>query len=647
MTAYNDVYFVENLFEKGKRTMGKDYSRTARTVLECIGGEKNVKSVTHCMTRLRFRLEDETIVDDKKVKAISGVAGVVKQNGQYQIIIGNDVGKCYAELLKLGSFKEEGEKMDDKKKEKINPFMAVIDVISGCMTPIIPAIIGGGIIKVLLVVLGFIFDSGSQTMQLLNVVGDGAFYFLPLLVAYTAAKKFNTNPYLVVAVVGVLIHPDFIDLLSKAENGVHFLGLPVTNASYSSSIIPAILTAWVMSYIERFVDKITPAVTKNFLKSTLIILISAPISFIVLAPLGYMVGNGLASVVYAIQSQARIPVMIVMCALTPFIVMTGMHWAFTPMAVIALATPAGDALVNPMMLASNLAQGAACAAVALKSKNKELKQTASAASISALLAGVTEPGIYGVTLPLKKPMIAACIASGIVGAFDGIVNLTGHAFAVPSLVSLPQFISADKPNNFMYAVIAAGISIVCSFVLTWIIGFDDPKENGEQQEEVTTDSKPISEEEHKELVIPSPVSGKAVALEKVNDSTFAEKMLGDGVAVIPVDGKVYAPFDGEIVSLMDSGHAVAMRSDQGVEVLVHMGLDTVEMHGEPFTIHVKEGKVTKGTLILEADLNLIRQKGYDTITPIIIANTADYKAVNMLSRGEITALEPILEIVRE
>lgn len=225
--------------------------------------------------------------------------------------------------------------------------------------------------------------------------------------------------------------------------------------------------------------------------------------------------------------------------------------------------------------------------------------------------------------------------------------MTGHAFAVPSLVSLPQFISADKPNNFMYAVIAAGISIVCSFVLTWIIGFDDPKENSEQQEEVITDSKQISVEEHKEIVIPSPVSGKTVALEKVNDSTFAEKMLGDGVAVIPVDGKVYAPFDGEIVSLMDSGHAVAMRSDQGVEVLVHMGLDTVEMHGEPFTIHVKEGKVTKGTLILEADLNLIRQKGYDTITPIIIANTADYKAVNMLSRGEITALEPILEIVRE
>ncbi len=630
--------------------MGKDYSKTAQTVLECIGGEKNVESVTHCMTRLRFRLKDETIVDDKKVKATSGVTGVVKQNGQYQIIIGNDVGKCYAELLKLGSFKEEGEKVDNRKKEKKNPFMAVIDVISSCMTPIIPAIIGGGIIKVLLVVLGFVFDSGSQTMQLLTVVGDGAFYFLPLLVAYTAAKKFNTNPYLVIAVVGVLIHPDFINLLSEAENGVHFLGLPVTNASYSSSIIPAILTAWVMSYIERFVDKITPAVTKNFLKSTLIILISAPISFIVLAPLGYMVGNGLASVVYAIQSQARIPVMIVMCALTPFIVMTGMHWAFTPMAVIALATPAGDALVNPMMLASNLAQGAACAAVALKSRNKELKQTASAASVSAIFAGVTEPGIYGVTLPLKKPMIAACIASGITGVFEGIVNLTGHAFAVPSLVSLPQFISADKPNNFMYAVIAAAISIVCSFALTWIIGFDDPKEDDEEQEDITIDSNSKSasiNEEHKEMVIASPVSGKAVALEKVNDATFAEKILGDGVAVIPVDGKVYAPFDGEIVSVMDTGHAVALRSDQGVELLIHMGLDTVELHGEPFTVHVKEGKVAKGTLILEADLELIRKRGYDTITPIIVANTADYKAVNMLSGDEIEALEPILEIVNE
>lgn len=513
------------------------------------------------------------------------------------------------------------------------------------MTPIIPAIIGGGIIKVLLVVLGFIFDSSSQTMQLLTVVGDGAFYFLPLLVAYTSAKRFNTNPYLVVAVVGVLLHPDFINLLSQAENGVHFLGLPVTNASYSSSIIPAILTAWIMSYIERFVDRITPAVTKNFLKSTLIILISAPISFLVLAPLGYMVGNELAALVYAIQSQARIPVMIVMCAFTPFIVMTGMHWAFTPMAVIALATPAGDALVNPMMLASNLAQGAACAAVALKSKNKELKQTASAASISALFAGVTEPGIYGITLPLKKPMIAACIASGITGVFDGIVNLTGHAFAVPSLISLPQFISADKPMNFIYALIAAGITIVCSFVLTWIIGFDDPKEDYEQNEEEIMND--VKDGKQKEIVLASPVGGKVVALDEVNDVTFAKKMMGDGIAVLPNDGKIYAPFDGEIVLLMDTGHAVAMKSDQGVEILVHMGLDTVEMHGDPFTIHVKEGRVKKGTLILEADLEQIRRKGYDPITPIIIVNTADYQTVNSLSYTEVNALDPILEIIRE
>ncbi len=622
--------------------MERDYSKTAHAILKCIGGDKNVESLTHCMTRLRFRLKDETKIDDQKIKAISGVTGVVRQNGQYQIIIGNDVGKCYGELLKLGSFKEESE---NNKKKKRNPFVALIDVISSCMTPIIPAIIGGGIIKVLLVVLGFIFDSSSQTMQLLTVVGDGAFYFLPLLVAYTSAKRFNTNPYLVVAVVGVLLHPDFINLLSQAENGVHFLGLPVTNASYSSSIIPAILTAWMMSYIERFVDRITPAVTKNFLKSTLIILISAPISFLVLAPLGYMVGNELAALVYAIQSQARIPVMIVMCAFTPFIVMTGMHWAFTPMAVIALATPAGDALVNPMMLASNLAQGAACAAVALKSKNKELKQTASAASISALFAGVTEPGIYGITLPLKKPMIAACIASGITGVFDGIVNLTGHAFAVPSLISLPQFISADKPMNFIYALIAAGITIVCSFVLTWIIGFDDPKEDYEQNEEEIMND--VKDGKQKEIVLASPVGGKVVALDEVNDVTFAKKMMGDGIAVLPNDGKIYAPFDGEIVLLMDTGHAVAMKSDQGVEILVHMGLDTVEMHGDPFTIHVKEGRVKKGTLILEADLEQIRRKGYDPITPIIIVNTADYQTVNSLSYTEVNALDPILEIIRE
>ena len=242
-----------------------DYGTTAKEILREIGGESNVVSVTHCMTRLRFVLKDESIVDDSRVKAIKGVAGVMKKAGQYQVIIGNDVAKCYGELVKLGDFKGGREAASEKPREKQNPVMAVLDVISGCMAPVIPAIIGAGMVKVLIILLGAVLPAESQTMQLLTVIGDCAFYFLPMLVAFSAAKKFNTNPYLVAAVIGVLLHPSFISLLEQAADGVRFIGIPVTSATYSSTIIPSILTAWAMSWIERGVDRITPSLTKNFL----------------------------------------------------------------------------------------------------------------------------------------------------------------------------------------------------------------------------------------------------------------------------------------------------------------------------------------------------------------------------------------------
>lgn len=438
-----------------------DYSVVAKDILEKVGGEKNISSVTHCMTRLRFVLKDEGIVNDDRVKAINGVVGVMKKAGQYQIIIGNDVAKCYRELTKLGNFSESsGQQADNRPKQNI--FMTILDVISGCMAPIIPAIIGAGMVRVLLILLGFFVPAESQTMQLLTVIGDCSFYFLPVLVAFSAGRKFNTNPYLVAAVVGVLIHPNFIALLEGAE-GVHFLGLPVTAATYSSTLIPSILTAWAMSYIEKLVDRITPSVTKNFLKPALIIVISAPVAFLVLGPLGSLIGNGLAAVMLWIQSHVSVLAAVIMAAAMPFIVMTGMHWAFIPMVFAALDTPAGEFLMLPAMLISNLAQGSSCIAVALKSKDSNLKQNASASGISALVAGVTEPALYGVSMPLKRPLAAVCIASAATGAFAGFMHLSAFAFATPSLVSFPQFIGA-KSNNLTLAVITAAIAMILSYL---------------------------------------------------------------------------------------------------------------------------------------------------------------------------------------
>lgn len=685
-----------------------DYSVTAKEILKTIGGKANILTVTHCMTRLRFVLKDEAVVNDDEIKAIIGVAGVMKKAGQYQIIIGNDVAKCFKEFMKLGNFSDsadergagdgDGGKGSGQRKKKQNIFMAVLDVITGCMSPVIPAIIGAGMIKVLIIILGFFVAADSETMKLLTVMGDCAFYFMPMLIAFSAGRKFGANPYMVAAVTGVLLHPDFIGLLDSG-GGAHFLGIPVTQASYSSTIIPVILTAWAMSHIERWVEKATPSVTKNFLKPALILLISAPVAFIILGPLGSLIGNGLAAVIYSIQSKASIVAMILMAAAMPFIVMTGMHWAFVPMALMALDTPAGESILLPAMLASNLAQGAACVAVAVKSKNSSLKQVASASGFSALLAGITEPGMYGVTIPLKRPMAAACIAGGITGAFIGFVRLAAHAFATPAIVSLPQFISPDRPSNIAYAAAAGGCSIVLSFALTWVMGFEDPVEikgekSGNRQSEVDkevqavtyaaasasaqsgaasasaqsgaasasaqsgaasasalTDSPAATHTASQDIrtagkTVYAPISGKTIPLSQVDDPTFSMEILGRGLAVLPKEGKVYAPFDGEVISIFDTKHALGLKSDSGLELLIHVGLETVRLNGEHFTAHVTNGQsIKKGDLMLEFDLKAIVDAGYETVTPVIVNNVADYTDIMSLTDRDVKALEPIIKAI--
>ncbi len=619
-----------------------DYSIVAKKVLEKVGGEKNIVSVTHCMTRLRFVLKDEGIVNDAEVKAIQGVAGVMKKAGQYMVIIGNDVAKCYQELLKLGNF-DDSSGSGAGPKEKQNLVMTILDVISGCMAPVIPAIIGAGMVRVLLIVLGFLLPAENTTMQLLTVIGDCAFYFLPILVAFSAAKRFHTNPFLVAAVVGVLIHPNFIALLADTEVSVTFLGIPVTSATYSSTLIPSILTAWAMSYIEKLVEKITPSITKNFLKPALILLISASVAFVILGPLGSLVGNVLAMAMSWIQAHVSVLAAVIMAAAMPFIVMTGMHWAFIPMVFAALDTSGGEFLMLPAMLVSNLAQGASCLAVSLKSKNSGLKQNAFASGCSALLAGVTEPALYGVSMPLKRPLAAVCIASGITGAIGGIMHLSAFAFATPSLVSFPQFIGAER-NNVMLAIVVAVIAMVLAFVLTWIMGFEDPADENELQKKVDTGTDHAANDTAEKIVY-CPLSGKAVPLSQVDDETFSSEMVGKGFAVIPSEGKIYAPFHGEVVSVFPTKHAVGLKSDSGVEVLIHVGLETVELNGNHFTAHVKAGqRIRKGELILEFEPEKIKETGYDIVTPVIVTNCDEFSEVITLAKEQVKAMDPVIEM---
>lgn len=603
----------------------------AEQVLEAVGGTKNISSVTHCMTRLRFVLKDQSIPDQKKVESIPGVMGVNISGGQYQVIIGNSVGNVYKEIVAQTGLSDVGAASGDGgTAKKANPLVTALDFIAGCMTPLFTAIIAGGLIKVLLVIFGptllGVMTAESDTYILMNALGDAPFYFLPMLVAFTASRKLNCNSYLAVMVSAVLIYPDVITLLG-GEGATHLFGvIPVVHGSYASSIIPAMLSTLLLKYVEQLVDKFTPDWSKNFLKPLLIVCITAPITLCVLAPLGLLVGNGLQYVIQGIYGVAPWLAMALFAAFMPFIVMTGMHWAFVPACLLSLASPGYEMMLIPAMLCSNIAQAGATFGVAFKTKDKGIREMAIPAGISALLAGVTEPAMYGVTLRLKKPMVAACIASGISGFVCGIVQLKGYAFATPCLTSVVQFISPDGGSNILYALIILAVSLALSFVLSFIMTKNEkPEEEQEETEPAETMPEVMG---RMEMLIPVP--GEVIPLEEVKDPTFAEGILGQGFAVLPSEGKVFAPFDGVCDNIFDTLHALGLRSNEGIEMLVHVGLETVRLNGAPFRAKIKSGeRFKKGDLLLEFDIGAIQEAGCEIQTPVIFTNAENLGSIKV------------------
>ena len=610
----------------------------AEAVVAAVGGSANITSVAHCMTRLRFVLKDQSIPKKEEVEKIKGVMGTNIAGGQYQVIVGNSVGNVYKEVVAVTGVGDVSGAAEPEEKKKVNPITAALEFISGCMAPLFPAIIAGGLIKVLLVIFGptllGVMSDTSDTYILMNALGDAPFYFLPVIVAFTASRKLNCNSYLAVMVASVLIYPDVITLLG-GETATYLFGvIPVIHGSYSSSIIPAMLSTILLKYVELLVDRFTPDWSKNFLKPLIIVVITAPITLCLLAPLGLMVGNGLQFVINGVYGFAPWLAMLLFAGLMPFIVMTGMHWAFVPACLIALADPGYELMLIPAMLCSNTAQAGATFGVAFKTKDRELKQMAFPAAISALLAGVTEPAMYGVTLKLKKPMIAACIAGGIGGFITGLVQLKGYAFATPCLTALVQFISPDGGNNFMFAVIIFALSLILSFVLSFIMTKNEKTEEASDPVSVGNTTAAAVDDNADVLTgkvqIPCPVRGEIIPLSEVKDNTFASGILGEGCAVIPAEGKVYAPFDGVCENLFDTLHALGLRSGQGIEMLVHVGLETVTLNGAPFKAHISSGeRFKKGDLLLEFDIEAIQKAGCEIQTPVIITNAEDLGGVTV------------------
>lgn len=589
-----------------------DYENTAKKILQRVGGKDNVINLVHCMTRLRFTLKDESIVDDEAVKKTKGVMGIMKKGGQYQIIIGNDVGNVFNELNKLGNFSNEVKEVPAKSNEKKNIFTMLMDTISGIMAPVIPAIIGAAMIKVLLTLLPMIgvLSTNGQTYQLLSVIGDGAFFFMPVLIAISASKKFGTNMYYAASIALIMLHPNLITLMNTAHDAgqtVKFLKyIPVTYASYSYSVIPIILAVYSLRYVERFVDKITPVVTKNFLKPMLVVLIEVPIALIILGPLGAICGNGLSTVVYAIHDKLGFIAIGLVAGVYPFVVMAGMHHAFTPIKLGMIATTGYENFICIGELCSNMAQGAASLAVALRSKNKDFKQIAGSSAFSALFAGITEPALYGVTLRLKRPMLGACIGGAVGGLVGGFFQMK------------------------------------CFGIATLIIGFEDIVDEDDDLDFVEESNAQLLDNE---ISITSPVEGKVIPLTEVKDPTFSQEILGKGAAIIPEKGVVYAPFDGKVDAVFETGHALGLISEDGVELLVHVGIDTVNLKGKYFTPKKKSGDtMKKGDILLEFDIDKIKADGYDVTTPIIISNTEQFAKVKACEDKVVTKESKLLSV---
>ncbi len=620
-----------------------DYKNLAQTILKHIGGKENIVSFTHCATRLRFNLKDEGKVDKKSLEETQGVMGIVSKGGQFQVVIGSDVPNVYRELNMMGNF--EGTDGDKNEHDDRSALSKVLDTIAGIFTPILPAITGAGILKAfmaLLVAFGWI-DKTTQTYTILAVFSDAAFYFLPFLIAYSAARKFNCNAVMAMSIAGILLHPDFVSMINNVKEtgeALRFIGIPVTPATYSSSVIPIILAVWLMSYVEPLADKISPKPVKFFTKPLFTLVVTGAITITLRGPLGTIIGDGIAAGISFLNKYASWLVPLIIGAVTPYLVMTGTHYGLIPIGINNIATAGFDTIIGPGMLGSNIAQGGAAFAVALRTKNKIMRQEAYSSAITAV-CGITEPALYGVNLKLKKPLIAVSIGGAVSGLYLGIMGVGRYTSGSPGLLALPGYIGTEGFTNITHAVIGSAIALVVSFVAALILGFDDPKESEASFDTVDNSA---GHEGVKGEVLYAPLKGRVIPIEEVGDPTFAEKILGDGAAIIPDTGLVVSPADATVDTVFDTNHAISLATEGGAELLIHVGIDTVKLNGKHFKSMVKNGdKVKAGQPLIEFDIEKIKAEGYDTTTSIVVTNHKEYAGIDIDS-SEAVEKKPFLTL---
>ncbi|MET0989788.1 MAG: beta-glucoside-specific PTS transporter subunit IIABC [Glaciihabitans sp.] len=600
-----------------------DYSKTAAAVLKGVGGEGNVQSLVHCATRLRFVIKDDSKVDKAAVKASPGVIATAEAGGQYQVVIGNEVPEVFAEIGKIsqltGTTVATGKTTDDGPKG--NLLNRLIAMISAIFTPLLWALAGTGLLKAFLaaaVTFGWL-DTTTSTYTILNALSDAFINFLPLALAITAAKYFKADQFTSLAIAGALVYPSIVALNGAPD--VTFIGIPVTMVSYVSSVIPIIVIVWLQSHAERVLYAKLPSAIRRFVTPMILVLVLVPLTLVVIGPLSSMLSGGLAAGIGWVFDVVPWLGGALMGGFWQVFVIFGLHWGFVPIMTSELQN-GGLIYVTAPLFAAVLAQAAAVAGVWVRTKDKNLKSLAAPATLSGFLAGITEPAIYGINLPLKRPF-AFGIVGGVVGG--GLISAGGiaaNAFVVPSGLSLPALFSTGNLAMLWMGLAAA---VLIPFLLTVIVGFKDPV-----AEETTTAAS------GNDLVVLSPLDGTAIPLSEVPDAVFAGGALGKGAAIVPRTGALYAPFDATVIAAFPTGHAIGLQHADGAEALIHIGLDTVKLGGAHFTLKVDSGqRVSAGDLLVEFDVAAITAAGYDLTTPVIITNTDLYPSISAPAAGPI------------
>ncbi|MEQ6354474.1 beta-glucoside-specific PTS transporter subunit IIABC [Lysinibacillus sp. M3] len=623
------------------------YEQLAKDIIENVGGKENVISVVHCITRLRFKLKDEGKVQTDVLKNMEGIVMVMKSGGQYQVVIGNHVPDVYKAVVEIGGFHTEASVEDvDKKKEGL--FTQFIDVVSSIFTPILGVLAATGMIKgfnALFVTLGWLSNT-SGTYQIINAIGDSLFYFFPIFLGYTASKKFGGNIFIGMAIGASLVYPTLSPALSDLTDGeplytlfagtiiespiyLTFLGMPVILMTYASSVIPIILAAYFGAKVENGFKKVIPDVVKMFLVPFFTLLVVVPITFMVIGPIATWSGQLLGQGTIWIYELSPLVAGAFLGGLWQVFVIFGLHWGLVPVAINNISVLGSDPILA-LTFAASFAQIGAVLAVWIKTKQQKLKTLSIPAFISGVF-GVTEPAIYGVTLPLKKPFIMSCVAAAVGGAILGVSGTQQFMMGGLGIFGFPAFIDPENgfTAGFLGAFIAVLVGFVLAFILTFLFGMGRRTKIAETAGDtlVSTQNANSGEPEMpvENDVIASPLMGEVIGVSDLKDAAFASGALGKGVAIEPIEGKLFSPVSGTVSALFPTNHAIGITTDQGVEILIHLGMDTVQLDGKYFTAHTALGaRLEKGQLLIEFDIAAIKAAGYDVTTPIVVTNSDNY-----------------------